>query len=81
MVRTIILSALQDRHQQVLITVWDGDICPVFRARYRNIEYLIPVCKERKKNQNPAPVVRTILLPGMEKHVIGERRGWNWEKF
>jgi len=74
------MSALQDERQKVLVSIWDHEAHPIYRARYKNIEYLIPVCRERKKTQNPAPVVRTILLPGMEYPIIGERRGWNWDK-
>jgi hypothetical protein len=77
-IRTIIQATMQDQKQRVTVQVYDHDPCPIYKAKYRGIEYLIPVQRDKKKT-NAWPVVPTILLPWMRTgRIIGERSGWNW---
>lgn len=80
-IRTIIQASLQDNRQQVGVQIFNHQPCPVFRAKYRDVEYLIPVLpKDEEKYGNTWPVVPTILLPGMRTgRLIEERKGWRWE--
>jgi hypothetical protein len=77
-IRTVIQAALQDNKQTVGVQWFNRQRCPVFRARYLNIDYLIPVLKEGRKRQDTWPVVPTILLPGMTTNEYTERSGWPW---
>lgn len=79
-IRTIIQAALQDNNQQIVVQVFDHKPCPVFKAKYLDIEYLIPVIpKDKRKQENTWPVVPTILLPNMRTgKLISERSGWRW---
>jgi len=76
-IRTIIQTALQDNRQQVDVQVYNRRLCPVYRAKYQDIEYLIPVIYPEDK-VNAWPVVPTVLLPGMETNKLYERKGWRW---
>lgn len=77
-IRTIIQAALQDNRQQVDVQVFNRRLCPVYRARYRDVEYLIPVVYPEGKT-DAWPAVPTILLPGMETNKLFKRRGWRWK--
>lgn len=78
-IRIIIQAALQDNRQQVGVQIFNHRPCPVFKSRYLDKEYLIPVLPEEKKvNGELWPVVPTVLLPGMETKIFKERRGWKW---
>ncbi len=80
-IRTIIQAALQDSRQPVMVQVFNHRPCPVYRARYRDIDYLIPVQEDRSgKKGNVWPVVPTILLAedGLGTIVVGKRQGWKW---
>lgn len=77
-VRAIIQAALQDNRQKVLVGIYDHQPHPIYRARFCDVEYLVPAIKERRKKDG-WPVVLTILLPGMSLGtIIGERSGWSW---
>ncbi|MFZ5687860.1 MAG: hypothetical protein ACOY9Y_06670 [Bacillota bacterium] len=77
-IRTIIMAALQDNRQQVAVQIYNRRPCPIYRAQYRDVEYLIPVIHEEKKKDS-WPVVPTILLPHMDTNpIIYERSGWRW---
>lgn len=78
-VRAIIQAALQGSQQIVVVQRFNRQECPVFKARYRDVEYLIPVLRDQFKIKDAWPVVPTILLPGMETNTIYERRGWHWD--
>lgn len=78
-VRIIIQAALQDNHQVVGVQIYNKRKCPLFRANFAGIEYIIPVMADRKKT-DAWPVVPTILLPGMKTYELYERGGWNWRK-
>ena len=75
-IRSIIQAALQDNRQTVIIQNWNKRQCPVFRARYRDIEYFIPVVNDSKEDAWPA--VPTILLSEMEIKSLYAKRGWKW---
>lgn len=77
-IRTLVQAALQDSKQAVGVQCFNRQSCPVFRAKYLNVEYLIPVLKEMKKADG-WPVVPTILLPGMATNEFAERSGWRWD--
>ena len=64
-IRIVIQAALQDSQQQVSTEMYNHKPCPVYRAKYLDIEYFIPVIHERYK-QNAWPVVPTILTSDME---------------
>lgn len=66
-VRIIIQAALQDAKQDRIMQMYNHRPCPIYRARYRDVEYLIPVTSERKKKDG-WPAVTTILLPGMKTY-------------
>ena len=75
----IVQAALQDNHQPIIVQVFNHKPTPVFRARYQDIEYLIPVTP-KSRHKDGWPEVPTILKPCMRLgKVIGERRGWNWQ--
>ena len=76
-IRTIIMAALQDDKQVVQVQTYNHRPCPIFRAKYRDVAYLIPTLHDRKK-QGAWPVVPTILLEGMDTKKTYERRGWEW---
>lgn len=78
-IRTIIQAALQDNRQVVEVQRYNHQKCPIFKARYQSVDYLIPVFKERRKRGEVWPVVPTILLPGMATNKITERSGWSWD--
>jgi hypothetical protein len=63
-IRIIIQSALQGCGQLVGYQVYDRQKCPVYKAQYRDKEYLIPVRIEKRKKSAWA-VVPTILAPDM----------------
>ncbi|MEG3071000.1 MAG: hypothetical protein RQM92_09500 [Candidatus Syntrophopropionicum ammoniitolerans] len=64
-IRVIIQIALQHSGKQLVgYQVYNRRKCPVYKAQYRDKEYLIPVIAERKK-ANAWPVVLTILKPDM----------------
>ena len=75
---TIIQAALQDNQQQVEVQGYNRQLCPVFRAKYLGIEYLIPVMQNKSK-KGAWPFVPTVLLPEMKTYTLYERRGWNWQ--
>ncbi len=77
-IRAIIMAALQDNRQKVAVQMYNRRPCPIYSAKYRDVEYLIPVIHEVKKKDG-WPVVPTILLPGMNTNTIYERRGWRWK--
>lgn len=72
---SLVQAALQDNRQVVGVQVYNKQRRPVFRAKYRDVEYLIPIAK--RKNQE-WPYVPTILLPGMRTFILYERSGWHW---
>jgi hypothetical protein len=72
----LIQAALQDNRQVVGVQIYNKQRRPVFRARYREVEYLIPVARRRDREW---PYVPTILLPGMRTHILHERSGWHWK--
>lgn len=76
-IRTIIMAALQDNRQIVEVQRFNHQECPVYRAKYLSVDYLIPVLREGRK-KDAWPVVPTILLPGMETNKLYERSGWRW---
>jgi hypothetical protein len=77
-IRTIIQAALQDIYQPVIIHRFNKQECPVYRARYRNIEYFIPVLRENIK-KDAWPAVPTILTSDMEiENKLYEKGGWKW---
>jgi len=77
-IRTIIQATLQDNKQPVRVQIFNRLPCPIYSARYRDIEYLIPVIHESRKT-DAWPVVPTILLPWMKTNpIIYERSGWRW---
>ena len=78
-VRTIIQAALQDNQQIVDVQRFNRQECPIFRAQYRDVSYLIPVLRDQHKIRDAWPVVPTILLPGMVTNKIHERKGWQWD--
>lgn len=79
-IRTIILSQLQDNEQEVHIHIYNHKPCPIYKAKFRDVVYFIPVIHEKKKKDS-WPVVPTILLPGMKLYsVIGKKFGFNWEE-
>lgn len=78
-IRVIIQATLQDQKQKVMVQIYDHEPSPIYKAKYMDIEYLIPVQRDRKKI-NAWPVVPTILLSWMRTgRIIGERSGWNWK--
>ena len=78
-IRIIIQAALQDNRQVVEVQNYNHRQCPVFRAKYLEKVYLIPVIYEERK-KNAWPVVPTILLPGMRMNqILYERSGWRWK--
>lgn len=79
-IRIIIQSALQNNKQQVDVQIFNRRLCPVHRARYRDVEYLIPVIHPENK-VDAWPVVPTVLTPEMETNKLYEKRGgWHWNK-
>jgi hypothetical protein len=72
---TLINAAVQDNRQVVGVQIYNKQRRPVFRARYRDVEYLIPLARRRDREW---PYVPTILLPGMKTHILYERSGWRW---
>lgn len=71
----LIQAAVQDCRQVVGVQIYNKQRRPVFRAKYQDKEYLIPVARRRDREW---PYIPTILLPGMRTHILYERRGWNW---
>jgi len=63
-IRVIIQAALQGCRQLVGYQIYDRQRCPVYKAQFRDKEYLIPVRIEKRK-VNAWAVVPTILSPGM----------------
>ncbi len=77
-IRSLIMAALQNTRQIVQTQTFNKQLCPVFRAKYRNVDYLIPVIQDNEKT-DAWPTVPTILLPGMNINPgKGERSGWRW---
>lgn len=71
----LIQAALQDNRQVVGVQIFNKQRRPVFRARYRDKEYFIPLARRREGDW---PYVPTILLPGMKTYILYERSGWRW---
>lgn len=69
----LIQAALQDNRQMAGVQVYNKERCPVFRARYRDVEYMIPIAQQGKGRQ--WPYVPTVLLPDMRIYILHERRG------
>lgn len=63
-IRTIIQAQLQGCRELAAMQMYNRRRCPVYRGRYLDKEFLIPVLPERHK-RDAWPVVPTILLPGM----------------
>lgn len=60
----IIQSALQDHGLPIQVEYRDSQICPIFRARYRDKTYYIPVAK----GEGAWPAVPTIYGEESELH-------------
>jgi len=72
----LIQAAVQDCRQMVGVQIYNKQRSPVFRAKYRDKEYLIPVARRRDREW---PYIPTILLPGMRTYILYEKSGWNWK--
>lgn len=64
----LIQAALQGNHP-IGMQIYNHKPCPVYKAKYRDKEYLMPVCH----NDREWPQVPTILFPGMKIYGIRER--------
>jgi hypothetical protein len=73
----LIQAALQDNRQVVGVQIYNKQRRPVFRARYREVEYLIPIARRRDREW---PYVPTILLSEMRSYILYERSGWRWNR-
>lgn len=74
----ILQAALQNPDHIVGLQTWDKKAWPVYKCRYRNIDYFVLVHK------NPGyewPFVRTILLSEMDIGNLKKWRGgkWHWK--
>lgn len=78
-IRTIIQATLQDPKQEVIINGYNKGAPArfVYHARFQNVEYLIIVQREMRKRK-AWPVVKTVLLPGMEIENYGTIQGVRW---
>ena len=65
----LIQAALQD-NRPIGVQVYNHKSCPVYKAKYRDKEYLMPVCH----NDREWPQVPTILLSGMKIYGKRERK-------
>lgn len=77
-IRTIIMAALQG-YQEAIITGYNKTTPSRFahKAQYQGIEYYIITQREMYK-QDAWPVVKTILLSGMDIKDYGTVKGVKW---